>query len=319
MVYGYGAIGKVGAEFIIWFLFFLVAIILLKKDILIKYDGNKLKNLLKYAAGVLPHSLSATLINVVDRLIITNVMGLSDAGIYTVGAQFGSIMYILTHSINLSWSPFFMKTATELGDEAKRIFSRLTTYYTLVIYFIGLAIIFFSPEAITLITTSRYYDAMIVVPIYITTYVITGLYFMMSVKIFYIKHAVKFLSIATFSSAAVNIGLNILLIPEFGIAGAAWARFFSSLALLVITFVISQKYYYIKYEYSRLITLTAIAVILLYIYQFILNILELNLLELIFSKLILLFLYFILVYLFKFFNLKELKSLLSFRKKTNRI
>ena len=114
----YGAFGKVFAQFAVWGLFFLIVIYLLKKDLSFSLQSPKLKSALKYALGVLPHSLSGSVMNIIDRVILTNIKGLAATGIYTVGFQFGSIMQLIVFSFNLSWTPFFMKTAKEKGQEA---------------------------------------------------------------------------------------------------------------------------------------------------------------------------------------------------------
>ncbi len=259
----YGAFGKVFAQFAVWGLFFLIALYLLKKDLVFSLNNPKLKQALKYTLGVLPHSLSGSIMNIIDRVILTNIKGLAATGIYTVGFQFGSIMQLIVFSFNLSWTPFFMKTAQQKGAEAKQIFSRLSTYYVIVMYIIALSITLFGADMVYLFTTRKYFGAINVIPIYVFNFVIYGFYFMASAKIFYIKKAVKYLALITFSTAGINIIFNFLLIPEMGMMGAAWARFISSFSLFIIVHFVSQKFYYIPYEYKKILGSTAPLVIVL--------------------------------------------------------
>ncbi len=253
----YGAYGKVFAQFAVWGLFFLIVLYLLKKDLAFSLTSPKLKQALKYAMGVLPHSLSGSIMNIIDRVILTNIKGLAATGIYTVGFQFGSIMQLIVFSFNLSWSPFFMKTAQEKGAEAKQIFSRLSTYYVIALYIIALSITLFGADMVYLFTTKKYFGAINIIPIYVFNFVIYGFYFMASAKIFYVKRAVKYLALITFTAAGINIIFNFLLIPGMGMMGAAWARFISSVCLFVIVHIVSQKFYYIPYEYKKILGSTA--------------------------------------------------------------
>jgi len=198
--------------------------------------------------------------NVFDRLFLTNIKGLSTAGIYTVGYQFGSIMYLIIFSINLSWSPFFLKTATDLGEEAKLIFAKLATYYIFIICLLGLILSTFSEEFVKIFTTKDYYSASAIVPIYVNNYVINGMYFMVSTTFFYIKRAVKYLSIISIVSAVLNLILNVVFIPGFGITGAAWARFSASLFLFITAYIVSQKVYYIPFEYLRVLKIIGVTI-----------------------------------------------------------
>lgn len=307
-IYKYGALGKVFSEFTVLGVFFILSILSLKKDIKLKFDWQKLSNALKYAIGVLPHALSNILINVFDRLFLTNMKGLSTAGIYTVGFQFGSIMQLIIYSINLSWSPFFMKTAAKFGNDAKPIFAKITTYYVFITCFIGLNLSLFSEECVKIFTTKDYYYATAVIPIYVNTFVINGMHFMVSTTLFYIKKAVKYLSMISVVSATINLILNIVLIPEFGMLGAAWARFASTLFLFITAYIVAQKIYYIHFEYLRLLKIITITIGLLFV--FIISPFTFDqYFFLLLYKIMILSGYFILLYVSKFFKPNELKEL----------
>lgn len=301
----YGAYGKVFAQFAVWGLFFLIALWLLKKDLAFRLKNPKLKSALKYALGVLPHSLSGSVMNIIDRVILTNIKGLAATGIYTVGFQFGSIMQLIVFSFNLSWSPFFMKTAQEKGEEAKQIFSRLSTYYVIVMYIIALSITLFGADMIYLFTTKNYFGAIQVIPVYVFNFVIYGFYFMASAKIFYVKKAVKYLALITFTAAGINIAFNFLLIPGMGMMGAAWARFISSVCLFIIVHVVSQKFYYIPYEYKKILGSTAPLVAALIAFFLIRPLFANSYFLLIIFKIVLIGLYLLYLHVTRLFTVKE--------------
>jgi O-antigen/teichoic acid export membrane protein len=50
----------------------------------------------------------------------------------------------------------------------------------------------------------------------------------------------------------VNIGMNLLLVPRYGIMAAAWATFAAFLLMLVMLTIIAQRVYPFPYEYRRL-------------------------------------------------------------------
>ena len=308
VVYKYGALGKVASEFTVFLIFSIISIYLLYKDFKLKFNWPILKNVLTYAIPTIPHALAGVLMVIVDRIFLTNLKGLDSVGVYAVGFQFGSIMGIIVNSINLSWSPFFMKTASQNNDSAKISFSKLTTYYVLIIIFIALVIIFFSKEAVLIFTTKSYYQAAPIVPIFIFSFVLTGLYYMMATKIFYVKSATKYISVITITSIVINIILNYSFIPEYGIFGAAWVRFISLFVSFVFAYLISQKYYYIKYEYKRFFTLIGIGSLILFSF-YILESFNLSLLYIFIIKLLLLASYFVLLHLFKFLTKSEIKNL----------
>lgn len=259
-----GALGYLKGNFWKTFVFFGLAWILLRHDIKLKINFKKLKKSLFFGLPLVPHTLAGWILTMCDRIFLNHFRTLACVGIYSIGYKFGLIMSIITTSINYAWMPFFFSTAKEKGEEAKNIFSRLTTYYLVAILFIGLIISTFSKEVIILMTTPKYYDAYKIVPIITFTYVLNGMYFMVANAIFFMKKT-RFLPIATFSAAILNIGFNLLLIPKYGMLGAAGATMLSFVFLFLFTWFLSYKVYPIKYEYGRILRLFGICFIVYFV------------------------------------------------------
>ena len=262
-----GALGKVVGEFTAWFLVAIICIILINKDLILGFNWRIFKPALQYGLSVIPHSFSGVLVNVFDRFIMTNVKGLGETGVYTIGFQVGSIMNLIVMSFNLSWSPFFMKTMKSEQVNGEKIISRLTSYLLLIIAFIGIVLVYFSSEIIKIIATPAYYNAMVIVPVFVFSFIINGAYFLFSVKIFYIKRAVKYIFLASFTASLVNLVFNLILIPKIGMIGAAWARLISNSVLVVITFILSQKFLYIKYDYKFFIIIFIMTLLGIGVYE----------------------------------------------------
>jgi len=68
------------------------------------------------------------------------------------------------------------------------------------------------------------------------------MYFMVTNYIFYVKKT-KYLSYVTISSGAINVVLLLLLIPHYGISGAAYAFMIANLIRFVGTWILSAKLY----------------------------------------------------------------------------
>jgi O-antigen/teichoic acid export membrane protein len=52
--------------------------------------------------------------------------------------------------------------------------------------------------------------------------------------------------------AALNIGLNLVLIPRYGMMGAAWSTLLAYPLLLILMWWIAQRVYFIPYDYRRI-------------------------------------------------------------------
>lgn len=190
------------------------------------------------------------LIDYADRQMIERILGLGDLGIYSVGYSFGMVMMVAMNAFATAWPPFFMSYINK-KDEAKKVFSYVLTYY--VLGFGGLVVLFFlvaRPIAL-LMTAPNFHDAWVVVGLVAAAYALKGCYLILLPGI-YFASKLKWQSIIEWVAAIINIGLNILLIPIYGILGAAIATFISYLALPVLAWLIARSHLKVDYEWARL-------------------------------------------------------------------
>ena len=68
--------------------------------------------------------------------------------------------------------------------------------------------------------------------------------------------------------AVFNIGINFILIPLFGIYGAAVASILANMLMTILFYVYSQRYYFISYEFVRIIKLFLFGIVFLFLASF---------------------------------------------------
>jgi O-antigen/teichoic acid export membrane protein len=78
----------------------------------------------------------------------------------------------------------------------------------------------------------------------------------------YIAKKTSHLGIVGVISAGANVALNLLLIPRFGMMGAAWATAFSFMAMSLLSLAVSQRVYRIPYVFARLIGIIGMAAVI---------------------------------------------------------
>ena len=108
--------------------------------------------------------------------------------------------------------------------------------------------------------TPAFYAAATIVPIIGFALVLDGMTFMVKVGILITKKT-YFRTITIFIAAAINIGLNFLLIPRFGMVGAAWATLGGFLVQVVLTLFFSQRLYHVPFPWVKIGTITTGAVL----------------------------------------------------------
>jgi len=141
--------------------------------------------------------------------------------------------------------------STAKEENARETYSRVLTYFLLVAMFVALALSTLSLEVIAVMSTPPFYDAYKVVPLIALSYVLYGCYFVLSVGIA-LEGKTKYAALIVVSAAILNLGLNYLLIPSYGMMGAAVATAICYAMLPIGMFFASRRYYPIQYEYARI-------------------------------------------------------------------
>ncbi|RLD80596.1 MAG: hypothetical protein DRJ10_07210, partial [Bacteroidetes bacterium] len=148
-------------------------------------------------------------------------------------------------------------------------------------------------------------------PILVVTNVFNGLYFFFVRPLLYLKKSTIFVSIATVSTALLNIFLNYFFIINYGIIGAALATFISIITKLILVYIFAQRKYFIAYEFRRLIILSLLIIVSILFFYFI-DIFEISFIKVITIKFLFLGSSFLFLIKIKFLSKSEIESMLNF-------
>jgi O-antigen/teichoic acid export membrane protein len=100
-----------------------------------------------------------------------------------------------------------------------------------------------------------------VVPLLALGNIFLGIYYNLSIW-YKLTHKNMMGAVITFSGAAITIVLNILLIPKLHYLGAAIATFCCYLFMMVVSYVLGQKYYPVPYARKKLLAYLALVVVI---------------------------------------------------------
>jgi O-antigen/teichoic acid export membrane protein len=147
------------------------------------------------------------------------------------------------------FSPQVYKRMFEMGERGGESVGQYLTPFAYVSIFFGLLISIFSEEIIFILTPKAYHGATDIVIILSMLY---GSYFFGKQPQLIFAKKTYMSSILTMISIALNVAINIPFIMKWGAVGAAWGALTAGLLSGAISFVISQKYYEIKWEYKKI-------------------------------------------------------------------
>ena len=142
--------------------------------------------------------------------------------------------------------------------DARTVYSRVMTYAITLLTLVGLCLSLFAPQALSLLTTPAYRGAARVVPLIVLAYLFYEVNYLISFgldltnKTFYYPFVVG-------TAAVFNLLLNLILIPPFGMMGAAVATVLSYALLPIIEYLVVRQLYPVPYEWGRLLKLALVS------------------------------------------------------------
>lgn len=219
-----------------------------------------LKHPLRYGLPLAPSGISRMVMQMGDRYVLRFFRPMSEVGVYSFGFAIAEVAdTALVGPLMLGVGPTIRRMEADPDEQRLFIRQAATSYYGLAL-FVGLAIALAAPEAVRLLARDAAYWACIpIIPLVTLAFVqhVLGLFAEWGIVMTNRSHV---LSGATIGAALVNVGLNILLIPHWGILGAAAATLLAALALNAVKMIASAKFYHLHFELRRLVHVTAVAV-----------------------------------------------------------
>jgi O-antigen/teichoic acid export membrane protein len=224
-----------------------------------------LRDALAFGLPRLPHAAAQQVLAVGDKFVLTKFVSLDNIGVYGSAVSFGLAQKLFLSAFQSAWAPFIFATAKE--PDAPRVFRIVTTYGIAVLALLTAGIAAIGRDAVAAMTHGfllapddpRWSDVATVISWTAVGVFLQGVYLLTSIGLNITKRT-RYYPIATVTAASVNIVLNFLLIPSWGIIGAAWANAAGYAVQAGLGYMFSQRFYPVAYERGRIARCCAAAV-----------------------------------------------------------
>jgi len=241
-----------------------------------KWDGPALQTALRFGLPYIPAGIGYIINEGISRVFLNLTPDSTMAALY--GSQYTSaditgifgacyklsvFMMLLTQMFRMAWQPFFMKYANAEG--AGKTFADVFRYYNFVAAVVFLMVALFVAEIAAIpipglrgtVIDSRYWLGLSAVPMLLAAYWFQGWYTNFTAGVF-IKEKTNILPKITIAGASITVVANVLLIPLYGMEGAAWASLMSYGAMALLIYRASQKQFAIPYNMATAFLVIAI-------------------------------------------------------------
>lgn len=182
------------------------------------FDSQYWKYAITLAIPLIPHYLSGMILNQGDRIVIDRMVGKSAVAMYGVAYSIGMLVQIFINAINSAITPWVYGNLKEKNIRAiRKQFSILLLLVATIIS----AVILVCPELVMIFGSEKYADAVYVIPPVAASVYFIFLYGVLSYPEFYYEET-RFLMLASFGAAILNVILNIIFVKIFGFVAAGY-------------------------------------------------------------------------------------------------
>ena len=229
--------------------------IILKRINLSLIKSNFIKDIIIFGLPFLPAGIFTMIMELSNRYILEWLEGTYSVGLFSAGYKLGIFGLIIVMGFNMGWTPYFLKRIKKEG--AKKEFSNIASLFLGLLGFIVIMISIWLPEIMRLKIGSNYligdsfWSAEKVVSIVLIGYFFFGTYVIQLPGV-YAKEITTWIPVFRAIGAICNISLNIILIPQYGVLGSAWATAISFLFMSLSVFIKLFDIYYVEYNWKAL-------------------------------------------------------------------
>lgn len=223
-----------------FFALFSLGILFHQKWVSFRINRIFLKHALAFGLPIIPHSLGWVLIEITDRLLLTNLVGVADTGVYSVGLRIGMILSLVCEAANKAWMPWIFEQLKNATSERRFYIVKLTYALMagLVVVAIGSALV--APWFMHFFVGKEFQGA--------TQYILwlslascfNGFYLLVANYIFY-EQKTYWLSIGSFLIAIVNAVASYTFIVMNGTIGAAQGTCLSFFIGFIFTWLLAAR------------------------------------------------------------------------------
>jgi O-antigen/teichoic acid export membrane protein len=223
----------------------------------LQFDRKLYRAMNRFGLPLVPSALALWLTNFSDRFFLVKLADAHEVGLYSIGVRIASAILLLLTAFRMAWPAFAY--SIEDDREAQRTYSFVLTYVVFVTCWLALALGLLAPWIVRLITTEPFYPAQDVVALLSFGTAAFGAYVVVQIGTGRARRTgTNWL--VTGIGAAVNVALNLILIPPFGRVGAAIATAAAYLLLFLLMAWRANRVFPVSYQWRRVATLAAAAV-----------------------------------------------------------
>lgn len=248
LVYSFrqGVVGFFRASVVALVLTIVVGLVVSRGDLTLAFDPSMARRLLKYSLPFVWVFLLFQSANVLDRVLITRFLSLSDAGVFSVANKVAGVVALAVSSFAVAWFPYAMRVKAE--RDARELYAGVFSLYVAAAAILVNGICIFRGEIIRIVAPgyAAAYGSIAILCLY---YVVAGSVSILTIGL-HIAERTKHIAGAALASLATNVVASVCLVQVIGLEGVAIGSLVGSVVWIVLQVRKAQTLYRIPFSYG---------------------------------------------------------------------
>jgi O-antigen/teichoic acid export membrane protein len=223
-----------------------------------RFSSTQLRTVLSYGLPYVPNGVLTHAMGMGDRFILGMYMPLRDVGFYLIAGSVASLIKYFPVAFDVAWTPFAYDSLQR--RDAPALFARMATYAFAVLAVSVVAVSGLAAPLMDLMLPGDYRAVGPLVPILALAMGVQTMRALPATSLNITKKTGVYPTV-TAVGAAISIGMYFLLIPRYGMHGAALALLISQILTTALMVYLGQRTYRIPYEAGRLVKVVAISIV----------------------------------------------------------
>lgn len=223
-------------------------------------ESTQIRRAIYFGTPLVFADLMVSLVASSDRFAIQYFLGADSVAAYSVAYDVSDYVAILFASpVQLAILPIIYSLWAQEGADATRRFLGNTINLSLAVVIpmiAGFAVV--GPDVVTFLASDKYADSGAIVGTVAFGVIIGSIHFLLFTGLL-IHEKTLVITVLNGSAALFNLAMNIVLIPIFGIIGAAYATIATYILLNTATYFVSRRYIPINLDWVLLLKSLAVA------------------------------------------------------------
>jgi O-antigen/teichoic acid export membrane protein len=223
--------------------------------------------MLVYALPLLIAGLAGMVNETIDRILLKRMLmpllgetaTMEQVGIYGACYKISILITLMIQAFRYAAEPFFFSQEKETGS--RELYAKVMTWFVWVLAGTFLGVMLFIDLFRYLVPNQAYWEGLRVVPILLIANIFLGIYYNQSVW-YKLSGRTAYGAGIAMIGALITLAINLALIPSIGYMASAWATLVCYGSMMVVSYLLGQRFYPVPYRVGMLLFLICTALVL---------------------------------------------------------